>query len=86
MKSVWEKEVEMPSFGALEDDIEVEAAVIGGGLAGLLTAYKLMREGVGCVVIEAAGICSGQTKKQRQGSRKSCFEKSEEALSKGLSQ
>ena len=62
MKSVWEKEVEMPSFGAIEDDIEVEAAVIGGGLAGLLTAYKLMREGVDCVVIEAAGICSGQTK------------------------
>lgn len=62
MKSVWEKEIELPSFGALEDDIEAEAAVIGGGLAGLLTAYKLMREGVDCVVIEAAGICSGQTK------------------------
>lgn len=62
MESVWSKSVEMPSFGRLDEDMSVDAAVIGGGLAGLLIAYKLKEKGVDAVVFEAERICSGQTK------------------------
>lgn len=61
MESVWSKSVEMPGFQKLDEDISVEAAVIGGGLAGLLIAYKLKEKGVNAVVFEADKICSGQT-------------------------
>ena len=39
--SIWMQDVEMPSFMALHEDITVDAAVIGGGLCGILTAYYL---------------------------------------------
>lgn len=61
MKSIWHNGVTMQVFGALENNIETEAAIVGGGLAGLLTAYKLKEKGVNCVVLEAARVCSGQT-------------------------
>lgn len=61
MESVWSKSVEMPEFDRLDDDMEVDAAVIGGGLAGLLTAYRLKEKGADAVVLEADRICSGQT-------------------------
>lgn len=51
----------MPRFEALENDLEAEAVVVGGGMAGLLTAYRLREKGIEAVVIEAAEICSGQT-------------------------
>ena len=51
----------MPRFETLENDIEVEAVVIGGGMAGILTAYKLKEKGVDAIILEAAEICSGQT-------------------------
>lgn len=62
MESLWSKSVEMPEFSRLDEDLEVDAAVIGGGMAGLLTAYKLREKGVDAVVLEADRICSGQTK------------------------
>lgn len=62
MKSLWSKSVEMPEFSRLDEDLEIDDAVIGGGMAGLLTAYKLREKGVDAVVLEADRICSGQTK------------------------
>ncbi len=61
MESLWDKSVTMPRFETLENDLEAEAVVIGGGIAGLLTAYKLKEKGIEAAVIEAAEICSGQT-------------------------
>ncbi|MBQ8827866.1 MAG: FAD-dependent oxidoreductase [Clostridia bacterium] len=55
------QDVEMPSFMALHEDITVDAAVIGGGLCGILTAYYLKKAGLKTVVLEAARIGSGQT-------------------------
>lgn len=45
----------------LSKDIETEVAVIGGGMAGILTAYQLARRGIEAVVLEAERIGSGQT-------------------------
>lgn len=62
MESVWSKEVEIPERSSLKEDLRVEAAVIGGGMAGILTAYALKCQGKEVVVLEADRIASGQTK------------------------
>ena len=36
--------------------------IVGGGIAGILCAYRLKNAGVDCVLIEADKICSGITK------------------------
>jgi glycine/D-amino acid oxidase-like deaminating enzyme len=47
----------------LEGNIKTQAVVIGAGLAGILTAYRLREHGIENVVIEASRIGSGQTGK-----------------------
>lgn len=61
MESIWYNGVMMRMFTAIDRDIETEAVVVGGGLAGILTAYKLREKGISCVLLEANRICSGQT-------------------------
>lgn len=62
MKSVWTESVDFERRKSLEKDLSVDTLIIGAGLAGLLTAYKLKEKGVDNVVIDAHEICSGQTK------------------------
>lgn len=62
MDTIWEKTVDMPSYPPLKGTKKVETAVIGGGMAGILTAYFLAREGREVLVLEADRIGSGQTK------------------------
>lgn len=62
MESVWSREVEIPEREALKKDLDVFAAVIGGGMAGILTAYALKCQGKNVVVLEADRIAGGQTK------------------------
>lgn len=59
MDSVWEKDVTMPEFPALEGDLRTDVLVIGGGLAGLLCARALSRAGVDCVLIEENRLMHG---------------------------
>lgn len=59
MDSVWEKDVEMPSFPQLEEDIHTDVLVIGGGMAGLLCAQRLVDAGVECTLIEENRLMSG---------------------------
>ncbi|MEU5523482.1 FAD-dependent oxidoreductase [Streptomyces sp. NPDC047860] len=46
---------------ALTDDLEVDVAVIGGGVAGLCTARELTRAGRSVAVLEAGRIAAGVT-------------------------
>ena len=62
MESIWEKEQNFEEREALKGDIKVDAAIIGGGMAGLLTAYFLQQKGLKTVVLEAQTIAGGQTK------------------------
>ena len=41
MDSIWTKTAALPEFPMLDGDYEADVAVIGGGLAGLLTASFL---------------------------------------------
>ena len=61
MQSIW-SDFELPQFPALNGDIKTDVLVIGGGMAGLLTAYYLKRAGVHCAVVEASRIAGGATK------------------------
>ncbi len=46
----------------LKDRINTEVAVIGGGLAGILTAHLLQESGVPVIVLECSEVGSGMTK------------------------
>lgn len=58
-ESIWAATAKLPAFPALQQDIRTDVLVIGGGLAGLLTAYQLRKSGTNCVLIEADRICRG---------------------------
>ena len=59
MDSIWQQNVEMPRFPQLEEDIHTDVLVVGGGLAGLLCAWKLRSSGVDCVLVEQGRIMGG---------------------------
>ena len=61
MDSIWTKTAALPEFPMLDGDYEADVAVIGGGLAGLLTASFLRRAGAEVSVIEADRVGGGQT-------------------------
>lgn len=61
MKSVWQMDADIPKFPRLCKDIKTDVLIIGGGLAGLLTAYFLHRNGVNYVLVEKGRICAGTT-------------------------
>ena len=61
MKSLWQKGVSLPDHPTLTDVISTEVLVIGGGLAGLLTAWELKQRGVDVVLVEKEQICSATT-------------------------
>ena len=62
MESIWSETAKLKKFNSLDRSIKVDTAIIGGGLAGILTAYKLKEQGVDSIILEAGEICSGQTK------------------------
>lgn len=62
MESIWSKTAVIREFPTLSEDISTEVAVIGGGLCGILTAFRLQELGIRTVVLEASRIGSGQTK------------------------
>ncbi len=61
MESLWRKDVEMPSFPTLEGEVKTDVLIIGGGIAGLLTAHFLHDRGIKYLLVEKNRICSGTT-------------------------
>ncbi|MEO7580960.1 MAG: FAD-binding oxidoreductase [Massilia sp.] len=51
----------MPHYPALSGQEHADVCVIGAGIAGLTSAYMLLREGKTVVLIESDGIGSGET-------------------------
>ncbi len=62
VNSIWEDTVERIPFSALKEKQTTDVLIIGGGIAGILCAYKLKTVGVDCMLVEAADICGGITK------------------------
>ncbi|MBR2338520.1 MAG: FAD-dependent oxidoreductase [Clostridia bacterium] len=61
MKSIWWEGVELSRFPTLKQDINTDVLIIGGGMAGVLTAYLLSQQGVDCVLVEKERIGGGVT-------------------------
>ena len=63
MESIWFASCPIERRNPLDRDIKTDIAVIGAGMTGILTAYKLQKTGKSVVVLEANRIASGQTGK-----------------------
>ena len=61
MESVWNVNTKLPEFPKLEKDIKTDVLIIGGGIAGILTAYFLRQNEVKYILVEKNRICSGTT-------------------------
>ena len=59
--SYWQASEDGLSNTALTDSIETDVCIIGGGIAGLTTAYLLTREGKKVVVVDDGPIGGGET-------------------------
>jgi glycine/D-amino acid oxidase-like deaminating enzyme/nitrite reductase/ring-hydroxylating ferredoxin subunit len=57
----WCEHAELPKFGPLRQHVEADVCVVGGGIAGLMTAYGLAREGRHVVVLEREHLGAGET-------------------------
>ena len=62
MKSIWEENLDMPSFPSLSKDICCDVLIIGGGIAGILCGYTLKKAGVDYVILESDKICAKTTR------------------------
>ncbi|MDP4087710.1 MAG: FAD-dependent oxidoreductase [Bacillota bacterium] len=59
--SYWIDSLKTPDYPQLKEDITVDAAVIGGGIAGITTAYMLQKEGLKVALVEANKVLAGTT-------------------------
>ena len=59
-KSIWMTS-SLFEFPALQGKVNTEVCVIGGGIAGLTTAYLLSQEGKAVVLVDAMEIGAGET-------------------------
>jgi len=62
MDSLWSEGMHLPQRKMLEQDAKTDVLIIGGGIAGILCAYRLQQAGVDYMLVEAERICSGITK------------------------
>lgn len=60
-RSLWLDTCKMPSHPALRSAVQADVCVIGGGLAGLSTAYLLSRAGQRVVLLEAFELAAGES-------------------------
>jgi glycine/D-amino acid oxidase-like deaminating enzyme/nitrite reductase/ring-hydroxylating ferredoxin subunit len=60
-ESYWMDSVSAPTYPPLTEDVEVDAVVVGGGIAGLSAAWELLQVGRSVVLLEADRITAGVT-------------------------
>lgn len=60
-EAIWYENIDIPERKRLTENLSVDAAVIGGGMAGVLTAHFLQNAGLRTIVLEGDRIGSGQT-------------------------
>ncbi len=62
-KSVWMQSGEIPVDTALTADMTTDVCIIGAGIAGLTTAYLLLKEGKSVVILDDGPVGGGQTER-----------------------
>ena len=61
MDSYWEKTSDLPHNNPLSGEIDCDTVIIGAGMAGILTAYRLNKSGKNVIILDASHTGSGQT-------------------------
>ena len=61
MESIWQQYSQKDSFPTLKENIKTDVLIIGGGIAGILTAYFLHGKNIPYILVEKNSICSGNT-------------------------
>lgn len=61
MPSIWQKTTKLPKFPSLNGNAKTDVLIIGGGIAGILTAYRLKQLGIEYMLVEKDRILSGTT-------------------------
>ncbi len=59
--SYWLDSTKITDYPSLTEDIKADVAIVGGGMAGITTAYLLKKQGLKVAVIEADHILQGTT-------------------------
>lgn len=59
-KTFW-REIELPTFQKLNQDLAVDVAIVGAGITGITAAYLLSKEGVKVALLEAGSVLNGTT-------------------------
>jgi glycine/D-amino acid oxidase-like deaminating enzyme len=60
-ESYWIDSTEATSYPPLTENADVDVAIVGGGIAGLSTAWELSRRGSSVAVLEADRVATGVT-------------------------
>jgi glycine/D-amino acid oxidase-like deaminating enzyme/nitrite reductase/ring-hydroxylating ferredoxin subunit len=61
-ESVWSATAALPECGPLAENVHVDVCIVGGGIAGLSTAYHLIQAGRSVAVLEDGPLVSGMTR------------------------
>jgi glycine/D-amino acid oxidase-like deaminating enzyme/nitrite reductase/ring-hydroxylating ferredoxin subunit len=59
--SIWQEHYQMPVCLPLKEDFRTDVCIVGAGIAGLTTAYLLMKEGLKVCVLDSSELASGQS-------------------------
>ncbi|MFT4415073.1 FAD-dependent oxidoreductase [Fredinandcohnia humi] len=57
----WRENLDIPEFPKLENNLNVDVVIVGGGITGLTSAYVLVNEGLKVAVLEANKLVNGTT-------------------------
>lgn len=60
-ESLWRRTARLPAFPPPDGERRTDVLIIGGGMAGMLTAYFLRQAGVDCLLVEQNRLAGGTT-------------------------
>ena len=61
MNSYWKETVKQTNYPVLNKKIETEVCIIGAGIAGIVTAYELTKQGKKVVLVDKGRCTMGVT-------------------------
>lgn len=61
LESVWMPAANFPQTDAITSDLTADVVVVGGGIAGLTTAYLLLKENLSVILLEKDQLASGES-------------------------
>ena len=61
LNSYWIKSTPETDYPSLNEDINVDVAIVGGGIVGITAGYLLKKQGIKVAIIEASRIVQGAT-------------------------